>query len=83
MPGFFVSEVSGAAMPLCRLFPSRLAQGFVDAVLPAGPALLEVFEHVLVDPQRDQFLDATLVVVRLNAASASVRASFRVRGRLG
>ena len=33
------------------LFPRRLAQGVVDAVLPARAAFLEVFENVLIDPQ--------------------------------
>jgi uncharacterized membrane protein len=41
-----------------KLFPGRLSKGVIDPVLPARPALLEVFENVLIDPQRDQFLDA-------------------------
>jgi hypothetical protein len=32
------------------LFPCCLSQGVIDAILPARPALLEVFQHVLVDP---------------------------------
>ena len=77
-----------------RLFPRGLAQRVVDALLPAGTALLEIFQHILVDAQGHLFLDAghafcfggasaTLAVAFLNAASASLRASFRVRGRLG
>jgi hypothetical protein len=38
-------------MLVCRgLFPCRLSQGIIDAILPAGATLLEVFQHVLVDP---------------------------------
>ena len=38
------------------LFPYCLSQRIIDAILPAGSALLEVFENILVDPQRNQFL---------------------------
>ncbi len=55
-------EVSGAegrgSRSLRHLFPRGLPQGFVDSILPAGATLLEVFEHVLVDPQRHRFLHA-------------------------
>ena len=37
------------------LFARGLSQRLVDAVLPAGAALLEILQHVLVDAQRDQF----------------------------
>src|SRR5439155_729127 len=37
------------------LFAGGLSQGLVDAVLPAGTALLEMFQHILIDAQRDQF----------------------------
>src|SRR6202007_2964381 len=40
------------------LFPRGLSQGVIDAILPARSALLEVLEHVLIDPQRNQFLHA-------------------------
>src|SRR5262245_48326957 len=36
-----------------QLLPGRLAQRLVDAVLPSRAALLEPFQHVLVDAQRD------------------------------
>src|SRR5262245_26630563 len=42
--------------PTPRSFPGGLAQGVVDAVLPAGAALLEVVEHVAVDAQGHRFL---------------------------
>src|SRR5712664_3631728 len=48
---------TSAAIPP-KLFPCRLPQRLIDAILPAGPALLEVFENVLIDPQRNQFLHA-------------------------
>src|ERR1700687_5543284 len=46
------------ALRLPGLFARRLSQGVIDAILPAGPALLEVLENVLIDPQRNHFLDA-------------------------
>jgi hypothetical protein len=44
-----------ALMKLPGLFPCRPSQRVVDPFLPAGAALLKVLEHILVDPQRDQF----------------------------
>src|ERR1035437_9697502 len=38
------------------LFTPSLSQGVIDPILPAGPALLEVFENVLIDPQRNELL---------------------------
>src|SRR5262245_26133721 len=38
------------------LLPRGLAQRVVDAVLPAGPGLLEVVEHVAVEAQRHLLL---------------------------
>jgi hypothetical protein len=66
----------------------------VDPVLPTGPALLKMLQNVLIDPHETSSFtpgtaellgsaSGTLVVVLLNAASASLRASFRVLGRLG
>src|SRR5215469_9101574 len=40
------------------LFPGGLAQCVVDAVLPAGTAFPEKFQHILVDAQRHLFLHA-------------------------
>ena len=37
--------------------PGRLAQRRVDPVLPARAAVLEMLQHVLIDPQRHQLLD--------------------------
>ena len=61
MPGFLSFSVARmlaqGTFPRCatatirRLLPRRLAQRLVDAVLPAGAAFLEIFQHVLVDPQ--------------------------------
>src|SRR5260370_3060176 len=41
-----------------RLLARGLSQRLVDAVLPARTTLLKVLQHVPVDTQRDQFLDA-------------------------
>src|SRR6266481_9319533 len=41
-----------------RLLARGLSQRLVDAVLPARTTILKVLQHVLVDTQRDQFLDA-------------------------
>src|SRR6476646_725063 len=41
-----------------RLFPRRLAQGGVDALLPAGAVFLEEVQYVAVDAQRHHFLGA-------------------------
>src|ERR1019366_769022 len=38
------------------LFSRSLSQGVIDPILPAGPTLLEVFENVLIDPQRNELL---------------------------
>src|SRR5580704_16877400 len=38
------------------LFTRGLSQRVVDPILPAASALLEVFENILIDPQRDQLL---------------------------
>ena len=55
-----VSAKAGASGSLTApgLFPGGLAQGFVDPVLPSRASLLEMFKHVLIDPERHQFLDA-------------------------
>src|ERR1700722_1403690 len=42
----------------CGLQPRRLAQGRIDAVLPAGAVLLEEVEHVAVEAQGDHLLRA-------------------------
>src|SRR5262245_22181521 len=42
--------------PTPRSFPGGLAQGVVDAILPAGTTFLEIVEHIAVDAQRDRFL---------------------------
>jgi hypothetical protein len=39
-----------------ELLPRRLAQRFVDAVLPARAVFLKEIEHVAVDAQRNHFL---------------------------
>src|SRR5262249_30192101 len=57
-PGLFISEVLDFAVVRERLFPGRLAQRVVDAVLPARPAPLEIFQHILVETQRDLLLHA-------------------------
>jgi hypothetical protein len=38
------------------LFARRFSQRVIDAVLPTRTTRLEVFENVLIDPQRNQFL---------------------------
>src|SRR5580698_4062584 len=38
------------------LFARGLSQRVIDPILPAGPALLKVLEHVLIDAQRNQLL---------------------------
>ena len=40
------------------LLPRRLAQRRVDALLPAGAAFLEIFEHVSVEAERHRFFHA-------------------------
>src|SRR5690242_17142610 len=40
------------------IFPGGLAQSVVDTVLPAGAALPEKFQHILIDAQRHLFLHA-------------------------
>jgi peptidoglycan hydrolase-like protein with peptidoglycan-binding domain len=52
-PGIIPGLLFGGAK--ADLFASGFPQGFVDAVLPAGSALLKIFEHILVDAQRNQF----------------------------
>src|SRR5262249_19693546 len=61
-PGFLLVRADG--FRAAALFPCRLAQGLVDAVLPARTALLEMFQHVLVDAQRHLLLDARHRVLR-------------------
>jgi hypothetical protein len=43
-------------MAVTGLFPCRLPQRIVDAILPARSALPEMFKDVLVEPQRNQLL---------------------------
>jgi len=51
------SHPAGSARRSRRSLPNHLAQRIVDAVLPARTIGLEVLENVLIDSQRNLFLD--------------------------
>ena len=56
IPGLFHSALRKIKMRARGdLFARGLSQRLVDAVLPAGAAFLEIFQHILIDAQRDQF----------------------------
>ena len=56
IPGLFHSALRKIKMRARGdLFARGLSQRLVHAVLPAGAAFLEIFQHILIDAQRDQF----------------------------
>ncbi len=56
IPGLFHSALRNIKMRARGdLFARGLSQRLVHAVLPAGAAFLEIFQHILIDAQRDQF----------------------------
>src|SRR5512141_176392 len=70
------SEYHATAAPV--LLAGGFAQRFVDAVLPARPALLEIVQHLPIEAQRHLFLGAGYRGLLQNGQ----RRRRRLRGRL-